>query len=62
MTRFAGWSDDMRVVDPQERWLEPGRLVVLPFKKSSERFKLHTLLLMGAVGKTSGILKDAWFG
>jgi hypothetical protein len=62
MTRFAGWSHDMRVVDPHERRLEPGRLVVLPFKKSSERCKLHTFLLMGAVGKTSGILKDAWYG
>jgi hypothetical protein len=52
----------MRVVDPPKRRLEPGRLVVLPFKKSSERFKLHTFLLMGAVGRTSGILKDAWYG
>jgi hypothetical protein len=51
MMRRAARGRDLRVLDLDQRRLEPGKLVPLPLEQPAERGQLHGVVLERAVGK-----------
>ena len=51
MMCLADRGHDLRVLDPDQRRLEPGKLVPLPLEQPSERRQLHVFLLESAIRK-----------